>query len=207
VDYAQPIEAVIPGVQGRVLGVLARTEAEMTIRTAARLAGVSAQQATVVVNRLVDLGLVTRREAGSAALVALDRESDAARVVLGLVDLRRSTLDRLGTLARAIMPAPASLIVFGSFARGEANADSDLDVLAVRGAGVTADEEAWLDALGEWERAARHITGNRVELLVVGMEELPLLLRDRGQGGLWRSIEADGVILAGCRLAELVAAA
>ncbi|MDA8295845.1 MAG: MarR family transcriptional regulator [Actinomycetota bacterium] len=206
-DYAQPIEAVIPGVQGRVLGVLARTEAEMTIRTAARLAGVSAQQATVVVNRLVALGLVTRREAGSAALVALDRESDAARAVLELADLRRSTLDRLGALARAITPAPASLIVFGSFARGEANAKSDLDVLAVRGAGVAADAEAWLDALGVWERAARHVTGNPVELLVVGMEELPLLLRDRVQGGLFRSIESDGVILAGSSLAELAAAA
>lgn len=207
VDYVRPIEVVIPGVQGRVLAVLARTESEMTIRTTARLAGVSAQQATVVVNRLVDLGLVTRREAGSAALVALDRKSDAARAVLALADLRRSTLDRLGALALALAPAPASLIVFGSFVRGEADAESDLDVLAVRAAGVAADDEAWLDALGGWGRAARHVTGNPVELLSVGVEELPLLLRDGGQGALWRSIQAEGVIVAGSPLAELAAAA
>lgn len=206
-DYARPIEAVIPGVQGRVLAVLARTESELTIRTAARLAGVSAQQATVVVNRLVDLGLATRREAGSAALVALDRESDAARAVVALADLRRSTMDRLAELARAIAPAPASLVVFGSFARGEADAESDLDVLAVRAAGVAADDEVWLDALGGWERAARRLTGNSVELLVVGVEELPVLLREGGQGALWRTIEAEGVILAGTPLAELAAAA
>ena len=40
-DFARPVEALIPGVQGRVLGVLARTEAEMTIRTVAGLAAVS----------------------------------------------------------------------------------------------------------------------------------------------------------------------
>ena len=53
-----PVEALIPGVQGRVLGVLARTETEMTIRTAAGLAGASQQQASVVVAHLVDLGTV-----------------------------------------------------------------------------------------------------------------------------------------------------
>lgn len=206
-EYARPVEAVIPGVQGRVLGVLARTEAEVTIRTAARLAGVSAQQATVVVGRLVDLGLVTRREAGSAALVALDRENDAARAVLALADLHRSTMERLAESARVIAPAPASLVVFGSFARGDADAESDLDVLAVRAAGVAADDEAWLDALSGWERAARQVTGNPVELLIVGVEELPVLLGGDGQGTLWRTIEAEGLVLAGAPLAELAAAA
>ena len=206
-DYARPIEAVIPGVQGRVLGVLARTEAEMTIRTAARLAGVSAQQATVVVGRLVDLGLVTRREAGSAALVALDRENDAASAVLALAGLHRSTMGRLADLARAILPAPASLVVFGSFARSEATAESDLDVLVVRAAEVAAHDEPWLDALGSWERAARHVTGNQVELLVVGVEDVPTLLRRGDQGGLWPAIEAEGVTLAGTPLVELAATA
>lgn len=204
-DFARSVEAVIPGVQGRVLAVLARTEAELTIRTLARLSRVSAQQATVVVGRLVDLGLVTRREAGSAALVALDRENEAARVILALADLHRSTLERLVAWARAIAPAPASLVVFGSFARGEAAADSDLDVVAVRAAGVASDDEAWLDALARWERAARHVTGNPVQLLVVGVEEIPVLLSEQGHG-LWPTIEREGVTLAGAPLAELVAA-
>lgn len=204
-DFARSVEAVIPGVQGRVLAVLSRTEAELTIRTLARLSRVSAQQATVVVGRLVDLGLVTRREAGSAALVALDRENEAARVILALADLHRSTLERLVAWARAIAPAPASLVVFGSFARGEAAADSDLDVVAVRAAGVASDDEAWLDALARWERAARHVTGNPVQLLVVGVEEIPVLLSEQGHG-LWPTIEREGVTLAGAPLAELVAA-
>lgn len=200
-DYTRPIEAVIPGVQGRVLAVLARTEQELTIRTAARLAGVSAQQATVVVNRLVDLGLVTRREAGSAALVRLDRENDAAQAVVALAELPRSTMARLAELARAMSPAPTSLVVFGSFARNQATAESDLDVLAVRPVEVAADDEAWLDTLGAWERAARHVTGNPVHSIVVGADEMAALLDS--ERGLWPAIAAEGVTLIGSRLSSL----
>ncbi len=205
VDYVRPIEVVIPGVQGRVLGVLARTEAELTIRTAARLAGVSAQQASVVLNRLVDLGLVTRREAGSAALVRLDRENDAARAVLALVELHRSTMSRLAELAAAMSPAPASLIVFGSFARGQATAESDLDVLVVRHAAMAADDEAWLDGLGAFEQAARHVGGNPVDLLVVGADEVATLLSS--ESGPWRAIVSEGVVLVGSTLSVFGSAA
>ena len=95
-EYGNPVEAVIPGVQGRVLTVLARTEAELTMRSVAELAGVSANQATVVLNRLVRLGLVERRDVGAAALVRLVRENEAARSVLALVDLRDGVLARPG---------------------------------------------------------------------------------------------------------------
>jgi hypothetical protein len=79
-----PVEALIPGVQGRVLGVLARTETEMTVRAAAGLAGESPQQASAVVAHLVDLGIVVRRKTGSSARVSLERENEAVRIVLTL---------------------------------------------------------------------------------------------------------------------------
>jgi len=91
---------VIPGVQGRVLTALARTETELTMRTVAELAGVSANQATVVMNRLVHLGLVERRDVGSAGLVRLVRDNEAARAVLALVDLQHRVLARLAGEAR-----------------------------------------------------------------------------------------------------------
>ena len=119
-DYVNPVEALIPGVQGRVLTVLARTETELTMRSVAELAGASANQATVVLNRLVRLGIVERRDVGAFALVRLVRENEAARSVLSLVDLRQGVLARLAGEARKIRPAPACLVVFGSFARGDA---------------------------------------------------------------------------------------
>jgi hypothetical protein len=41
VDFAAPVQALIPGAQGRILAVLAETTAELNLRTIARLSGVS----------------------------------------------------------------------------------------------------------------------------------------------------------------------
>ena len=192
-DFTQPVEALIPGVRGRVLGVLARTDAELTISSTARLAGVSVNRATTVVHELVALGIVERREAGAAALVRLARDNEAARGVMALASLRERVLDRLRAEALAIDPAPASLVVFGSFARGEAGAVSDIDVLVVRPVGVV--DDAWSDAIGKWVDRARTVTGNPVNLIEADEEELPRLLRRKDS--VWQQIGRDAVVLAG----------
>lgn len=200
-DYGNPVEALIPGVQGRVLAVLARTEAELTMRSVAELAGVSANQATVVLNRLVRLGLVERREVGAAALVRLIRENEAARSVLELVDLRRGVLDRLKGEAKKIRPVPTCLAVFGSFARGEAHENSDVDVLAVPPPDTQTDTGRWTAALGQWSDRAARIAGNPVNLLEVTLAELPSLVRR--ERAPWRTIVDEAVVLIGALPSEL----
>jgi hypothetical protein len=201
VDYVHPVEAMIPGVQGRILGVLSRSELEMTIRTAARLARASPQQASVVITELVQLGVVSRREVGASALISLERANLAAQIMLALADLHQGTVDRLTACAHAMSPAPASFTVFGSFVRGEAYAGSDLDVLAVCPRGVNPQAGAWTDALGKWEALARRIVGNPVNIIVVGFDEVPGLLRRRS--GPWRAIAREGIVLAGASVATL----
>jgi DNA-binding transcriptional regulator GbsR (MarR family) len=66
VDYSRPLEAVIPGTTGKVLGVLARTLAELPIRRVAQLGGVSRDRASIEIRRLVVLGIVSRREVAGA---------------------------------------------------------------------------------------------------------------------------------------------
>jgi DNA-binding MarR family transcriptional regulator len=61
VDFPRPVEAVIPGAQGRILAVLAEKTGELNLRTIARLANVSPAQASRVLPDLVALGLVERR--------------------------------------------------------------------------------------------------------------------------------------------------
>jgi predicted nucleotidyltransferase len=194
-DFRDPVEAVIPGAQGRVLTVLARTEAELTMRAVAELAGVSANQTTVVLNRLVRLGLVERRDVGSAGLVRLIRDNEAARAVLALADLQRGVLARLAGEARKIRPAPACLVVFGSFARGDAHENSDIDVLAVRPLGPKVDDGQWTTALGLWTDRASRIAGNPLNLLDVTMVELSSLVRREREP--WRTIVEEGVVLVG----------
>jgi predicted nucleotidyltransferase len=201
-DYVRSVEAVIPGVQGRVLGVLARSDAELTMRTVGKLAGVSSNRASAVLNHLVSLGLVERREAGTAALVRLARDNEAARAVLALAGLRETVIAQLRLTAESIEPRPASLVVFGSFARGEAHSRSDLDVLVVRAADVRDGDERWLDSLGWWSDQASRIAGNPVNLLEGTLDELPRLL-DR-ERTVWRDIASHGIVLAGADILQLV---
>ena len=197
-DFVRPVQSLIPGAQGRVLDVLARTTAELNLGTVARLAGVSPAQASRVLPRLVELGVVERRDVPPASLYRLVRENLMAQAVVDLVDVRERTIDRLRVLAGAIRPAPASLVLFGSLARGEAEAESDIDVLAVRRADVDEDDERWNESLGEWLIEAGRVTGNSVNHLEVSSAELPAKMRSRRP--LWRDVLRDGVLLCGSPL-------
>jgi predicted nucleotidyltransferase len=172
---------------------------ELTMRTVARLAGTSIGQTSLVVGRLVDLGLVTRRDVGRASLIGLERRNEAARAILALANLRERVVSRLRAEATKIKPPPASLIVFGSFARGEARAGSDLDVLVVQAHERYWNDDDWIDALGRWQDAARVIAGNPVNLIELDMEELP---KAAPEGSLWRAIADEGIVLAGASLHE-----
>lgn len=202
-DYRRPVEAVIPGVQGRVLGVLTRTSADLTMRAVAELAGVSPQQASVVIGRLVDLGVVERRDVPPASLIRLARENLAAQEVIAIANLRQAAFERMAVLAADITPAPSSLVAFGSFAGGEAGADSDVDVLAVRPAGAT---DEWTDSLGRWVDQATRALGSPVNLIEVAAEELPALLARSGPS-VWKDAASQGIVIAGVALTELAKAA
>lgn len=202
-DFRHPVRAVIPGAQGRLLEVLGRSGGELTQRQLARLAGISPSGAGPVLDRLDELGLVERRELGGSTLVQLVRESEAAAAILALVDLHDAILGRLREQAQRLRPAPASLTLFGSFARGDARADSDLDVLAVQARETQWHDDRWVDSLAAWTRFAGRLTGNRVDLLEVDLEELPKLVER--PGSVWENIAAEGIVLRGRPLDELAA--
>jgi predicted nucleotidyltransferase len=98
-----------------------------------------------------------------------------------------------------MVPAPAALVVFGSFARHEATSESDLDVLAVRPDGVAFDDDGWFDALEAWTARARAVTGLPVEVVDASAEEIPDLLARPGKT-VWRTIAAEGWIVSGSPL-------
>lgn len=84
VDFVRPIEAIVPGAQGRVLAVLVETAAELNLRTIAKRAGVSLAQASRVLPGLVELGVVERREVPPSSLFRLVPELVASRTLLAL---------------------------------------------------------------------------------------------------------------------------
>ena len=188
-----------------MLAVLAATEAELTMRTLASLAGQSHTSVMNVVNHLVRLGLVERRDIGRSSLIRLARQNQAAKMVVDLARLRERTIQEFRRLAGKIRPQPTSLILFGSFARGEADENSDIDVLAIRPASIPASDDEWVNAIAEWSERATTIAGNQVNLIVASEEEIPELLRKAEP--LWVSIHREGVTLIGADMTQLAQAA
>lgn len=202
-DFVAPLEALIPGAQGRILTVLAQTSGELNLRTIARLSGVSIAQASRVLPVLVDLGVVERREVPPSSLFRLVEDHVASRAVMALAGARQTVLDELGRSAKELSPAPTSVIVFGSLARGEADSASDVDVVVVRPDHVDEDDEAWVAGIERWRQRARRLTGNPVEVVEVSDADVARLLRGRRQ--LWIDVNRDSVVVFGRPLPELKA--
>jgi len=175
------------------------------MRTLATLAGQSHTSVMHIVNRLGKLGVVERRDVGRSSLIRLARENQAAKLVLELARLRETTIQELRRLAAHIRPEPASLILFGSFARGDADEESDIDVLAVRPASVAESDEDWVNGIGKWSEQATTIAGNPVNLIVASEQEIPGHLQK--QEPLWVSMLREGVTLIGSDMATLAEAA
>jgi predicted nucleotidyltransferase len=103
------------------------------------------------------LGLIERRPAGRAHLVALIEESPVTESLREIERSHERSVERLRRAARSIKPAPEFMALYGSWARGEATEASDLDVAVIaEGAG---DREALLEALDEWSGLAKRVTG------------------------------------------------
>lgn len=200
-DFVRPIEAIVPGAQGRVLAVLAETTAELNLRTIAQLAGISQAQASRLLPELVALGLVERREVPPASLFRLVAEHIASQALLDLARSTDTVLDEMGRLAAALPHPPASVILFGSFARRAADAESDIDIVVVRPEGIGEDDEAWVESLDAWRRDVRRLTGNPVEVLEVSAAEAAKKLAGHTQ--VWADIRRDGRVVYGLGIDEL----
>lgn len=191
----------MPGAQGRILAVLVETTAELNLRTIARLSGVSVAHVSRVLPALVDLGILERRDVPPSALFRFVPENVAARALSALADARRTVLHELGERTRRVAPKPVSVVVFGSFARGEAERASDLDVVFVRPTSIEEEQQKWRTGVDSWVEQAHRLTGNRVELVEVTDREAGRLLRSRKR--LWLDVRRDGVVVHGLAIDEL----
>lgn len=202
VDFRRPLEAVIPGAQGRILAVMLRTSGELNLRTVARLAGVSIAQASRVLPGLVDLGVIERREVPPSSLFRLVPEHIATQLLLDLSNVRGRMIAEMGRAAGKIRPVPVSVIAYGSFARGDGDVGSDIDVIIVRPTGIDEDDEQWLRTTERWRTTVNRMSGNVVEVLEVDADDVEKKLA--GKSSLWSDVRRDGVVLFGSAIGELL---
>lgn len=203
VDYVRPVEALVPGVQGKVLAACLRSDEPLTMRALARLAGVSANQSSVVIDQLDDLGLVERRAAGRSLLVSLVHESPVVVALRQVAGLWTVTLQLWRERARTLDPAPLSMAVYGSWARGEARSSSDVDILVVLPPGMgESTEDRFREQFAVWCTYAGRVAGLPISPIVLGAEETTGV-----DGELWDNIRRDAIAIAGADPRTVLSAA
>jgi predicted nucleotidyltransferase len=174
VEFPEPVSSVVPGLHGRVLGVLARTERPLTGRAVAGLLRSPASPSGVqkVLDDLVANGVVVAEPAGRARLYTLNREHVAYQAIDQLARLRELLLDRIKAEAKSWAVPAKAIWLFGSSARGQGGPDSDLDLLIVRPDNVDESDPRWLEQLETLSAHASRWSGNSCEVVEYSDQEV-----------------------------------
>jgi len=205
-DVAHPYTAICPTLDSGVLSVLGGTTRPLTGREIARLLGRPSHSGVLdALNRLAEHGVVDREEAGRALLFTLNREHLAAPAVDVLAGMRSELLTRLRGAVDSWQVAPVHVSMFGSAARGEGDASSDIDLFIVRPKGVEGEEPRWRGQLDHLARRVQRWTGNRAGIAEAGEEEIARL---RGEEPpIVAELRSDAITIAGTEVAALLGAA
>lgn len=163
-DLGSPIRSIAPGLDSAVLHVLAGTESGLSASQIALLAPRGTRVGLLpVLHRLIEHGLVLADPANRGSLYRLNRAHVLAEPVLMASRSRAAILDRLHDALAELQPGPVHASVFGSFARGEAGPDSDIDLLVV----LPTATDTWVSAAQALEDQVLAWTGNRLELVML----------------------------------------
>jgi predicted nucleotidyltransferase len=194
-DVSKPFAAVSPSVDADVLVVLAGSTKPRSGRELARLTGRSNTGVQHVLDRLVQHGLVNREEVGRTFLYELNREHLLAPTVEQMAGARTELIRRLREAIGAWEVPPTHASLFGSAARGDGDASSDIDLLVVRPADVESEDPPWCDQLDALAGQVRRWTGNAAGIAEVSAGELPRLRKDRPP--VVEEVGEDAIDLAG----------
>lgn len=194
-DVSKPFAAISPGVDADVLVVLAGSTKPRSGRELARRAGRSNTGVQHVLDRLVEHGLVNREEVGRTFLYELNRDHLLAPTVEQMAGARAELVRRLRDVIDGWEVPPVHASLFGSAARGDGDASSDIDLLVVRPADVDPDDSDWRGQLDGLADLVRRWTGNNAGIAEVSEGELPRLRKDRPP--VVEEVSEDAVDLAG----------
>lgn len=179
----------------RVLAVLHGVETPLNAAQVARQAGLSQPGAAAALRELEGLGFVQGSHAGWATVYWLVRENIYVRRIVAPAFVALESLgdELLADLRHAFSECCVSVVLFGSYARDEQRADSDIDILLVaadRATKVVVDETADLEML-----RMRGVWGATLAPLVYDLGEAADL--HARAPGLFADIERDGIVVSG----------
>lgn len=192
-DVGNPLRSVTPGVEADVLAVLDRTYAPLSGLRVAALAGRGETQVRTVLRRLEAHGVVEGERHGNSVVYVLNRD----HLLAPAVHLMATAFDRLEHAIRTAVDSweqPAEgVALFGSAARRDGDALSDIDLLVVRTDVVEADNDTWANQRHNLAELVDRLTGNRAQIVELSRSQL----REAAASGqpLIGSLRDDAVIV------------
>lgn len=167
-DVSMPITTVVPSLDGPVLAALAATAGPMGLGTVHARAGRGSKSGIrSVLLRMVDEGLVLEVPGG----YVLNRDHIAAPAVELLASLHGELANRIRGAVEEWSVAPQLVGLFGSAARRDGDARSDIDVL------VVSDDPDLDDRVDQLAEQIRRWTGNRGHVIGRSPKEIARLRR------------------------------
>lgn len=203
-DVGLPHLAVMRPVTATTLAVLRRTTVPITGREVARRAHASQPAVLKALRELVENGVVWSQPAGRATLYSLNDEHLLVEAIDLLFDVRARLVKRLAqSLSHWELP-PLHVSLFGSAARGDGDAESDIDVLVVRPAldEDGADDHVWEGQLDTMRHEIRLWTGNHAAVVDLCLDDVQRMSRQRHR--LIEDVRRDGLLVVGKAVDDLL---
>lgn len=190
-----PFAVITPTVDGDVLAVLARADSAFTTRQVHRILDrYSYSGVRKVLERLSEQGVVDTQRYGTTDVFRLNREHLAAGPIIELAGLRATVIERVQVEIKRWPLPPVYAALFGSAARGGMYPGSDIDLFVVRPSKVNAEDQQWLEQLGQLESRVTAWTGNDARVLEYSDESVRALWSDEP---VLESVRTDAVVLFG----------
>lgn len=186
--------------EAAALRVLSRTPEPVSGREVARRASASPSSTRRALERLQRVGLVRGRVSSHAVLYMVNREHVLWEAVQALLTGTTRLLEEVSRLVADRSGEQATLALFGSVARGEATADSDLDlVLVLPDDTEDGEREGLVDEVTE---LIERRTGNAAQVLALTRTQLQVMIAHHDP--LIDSFTHDARTLTGTPLTTLI---
>ena len=200
-DVANGLTVVTPTLEAWVLRALVQTTRPLSGRQIAQLVrhgSLGGVQKALA--RLVEQGIVVADVHPAATLFTFNRDHLAAKPVIELAQLASTLVERLKGFVRSWEVQPQHAYLFGSAARQDGDASSDVDILLVHAQGPEGQVNAWGQQVDDLGAKIRLWTGNDAGILDISAVDLERM-QVNGEAIL-ESWHREGIFLAGAGLAN-----
>lgn len=193
--------SILDSTESTILLTLLRSSRAMSGRAIARVAGLSQSTAQRALIRLRNSGLIVVDDVPPALLYRANTDHLAMPAITELLSLRERLAARAADEIASWVKSPISAVLYGSVARNESHAGSDVDVLLVRPAHTSTQEPTWESQVTRLSELLTRWTGRPASVIEVSSSELRRGLSEKEPYLV--SAATEGMLLFGRRLTDV----